>query len=84
LCELGQELLRALERYKAELETETWKQPQNGDTFFLRGYVDYLDANYTPLPPKATSAPKKNSFNNFDQRTYDYDELERLLLTTSI
>lgn len=84
LHELGQEFLRALERYKAELEIETWKQPQNGDTFFMRGYIDYLDKNYTPLPSRTPSMPKKNTFNDFPQREYDYDELERLLLTTSI
>lgn len=86
LSDLGQELLRALERYKAELQTESWKQPQNGDTFFTRGYIDYLDKNYSPLPkPNAPSMPPpKNQFNNFTQRTYDYDELERLLLTTTV
>lgn len=30
---------------------------------------------------KAT--PKKNSFNDFQQRSYDYDELEKMLLTTN-
>ena len=30
------------------------------------------------------SAPKRNKFNNFEQRTYDYDKLEKVLLTTSI
>lgn len=29
-------------------------------------------------------APKRNKFNNFEQRTYDYDKLEKVLLTTSI
>ena len=86
LCELGQELLRAIERYKDELKVESWKQPQNGDTFFTRGYVDYLDDNYVPVEPKTpstvTQQPKKNSFTNFNQRSYDFDELERLLLTT--
>lgn len=31
--------------------------------------------------PKTTS---KNKFNNFDQRSYDYDQLEKMLLTTSV
>ena len=84
LCEIGQELLRALERYKAELKVESWKQPQNGDTFFTRGYVDYLDNNYTPVeaPSVPTTQPKKNSFTNFEQRSYDWDEMETLFLTT--
>jgi DnaD/phage-associated family protein len=29
-----------------------------------------------------SSASAKNKFNNFSQRTYDYDQLEKLLLTT--
>lgn len=36
---------------------------------------------------KSASAPKasaKNKFNNFDQRSYDYDQLEKMLLTTSV
>lgn len=28
--------------------------------------------------------PQKNKFNNFDQRSYDYDQLEKMLLTTSV
>lgn len=84
LCELGQELFRAIERYKAELEIESWKQAQNGDTFFNKGYIDYLDNNYIPLTQKQPSKPPKIAFHNFHQRTYDLDALERLFLTTSI
>ena len=29
---------------------------------------------------KPTKKAKKNSFNNFEQRNYDYEELERMLL----
>lgn len=32
----------------------------------------------------APSTAKPNKFNNFEQRTYDYDKLEQVLLTTSI
>lgn len=32
----------------------------------------------------APKAPSKNKFNNFDQRSYDYDQLEKMLLTTSV
>lgn len=32
---------------------------------------------------KKSSGGKKRSFNNFDQRSYDNDELERMLLTTN-
>lgn len=41
------ELSRAIERYKAGLEKDEWRKPQNGSTFFNSGYVDYLDDNYT-------------------------------------
>ncbi len=30
-----------------------------------------------------STAPSKNKFNNFEQRSYDYDQLEKMLLTTS-
>lgn len=48
LLKVGQEeMLRAIERYKAGLERDSsWRKPQNGSTFFNSGYVDYLDANY--------------------------------------
>lgn len=84
LCELGQELFRTIERYKAELKIESWKQAQNGDTFFNKGYIDYLDNNYIPLTQKQPSKVLKNAFHNFEQRTYDWDAMERLFLTTSI
>ena len=71
---------RAIDRYKADLDKETWKKPQNGSTFFNSGYVDYLDANYTPIK---SSGAKKNGFNNCSQREYDFDELEKVLLTTN-
>lgn len=34
--------------------------------------------------PSAASAPSKNKFNNFAQRSYDYDQLEKMLLTTTV
>lgn len=83
LLEIGyDEMVRAIERYKADLEKDSdWRKPQNGSTFFNSGYVDYLDDNYTP--PERPKKKAKNSFNNFDQRNYDYDELERMLLETN-
>ncbi|MCD8325891.1 MAG: transcriptional regulator, partial [Lachnospiraceae bacterium] len=76
LLEIGRdEMERAVERYKAELKKDSWRQPQNGSTFFNSGYIDYLDANYMPGErPKA-----KNDFLNHEQSTTDYAELERLL-----
>ncbi len=32
----------------------------------------------------ATAAASKNKFNNFTQRSYDYEQLEKLLLTTTV
>lgn len=43
------ELNRAITRYLDDLQKDaSWRKPQNGSTFFNSGYVDYLDANYTP------------------------------------
>ena len=40
---------RAIERYLKELKKDaSWRQPQNGSTFFNSGYVDYLDSNFAP------------------------------------
>jgi len=42
-----EEMARAIDRYKADLEKDSnWRKPQNGSTFFNSGYVDYLDKNY--------------------------------------
>lgn len=58
-----EELARAIDRYKSELEKDSdWRKPQNGSTFFNSGYVDYLDANYEPLDSTTIS---KNQFNNY-------------------
>lgn len=73
-------LVKAIERYSLELQKDAdWRKLQNGSTFFNSGYVDYLEENYQPAP----IAPRKNQgnkFNNFDQREYDYDALEKQLL----
>lgn len=85
LLDIGfDEMTRAIDRYKADLAKETWKHPKNGSTFFNSGYIDYLDANYTPLPKESeNSSRKKNDFNNFSQRNYDYEQLEKDLLTSN-
>ena len=49
-----------------------------------------LDASYSKTRKnasgntQASSASKRNRFNNFEQRDYDFDELEKMLLTTSV
>ena len=75
-------LVKAIERYSLELQKDAdWRKPQYGSTFFNSGYVDYLDENYSP---GKDSERRKNSFNNFDQRQYNYDELERKLLNSNL
>ena len=72
-------LVKAIERYSLELQKDAdWRKPQNGSTFFNSGYKDYLDENYVP----GTETVKKstNKFNDFNQRTYDYDALQKQLL----
>lgn len=78
LLKIGEEeLLRAIERYKTELEKDAdWRKPQNGSTFFNSGYVDYLDENYVP----GKKDKPKNKNNNFKERDYDFSKLEKDLL----
>lgn len=86
LLDIGFErMARAIDRYKADLARDSWRKPQNGSTFFHSGYVDYLDENYTPPDPKSRTvgSAKTNKFNNFNQRNYDYNELEKQLLNTN-
>lgn len=84
LLDIGfDEMNRVIERYKADLALEDWRKPQNGSTFFHKGYIDYLDSNYTPQEPKKAKKTNTTKFNNFTQRDYDYDELERQLLNSN-
>ena len=75
-------MLRAIERYKQDLARDDWRKPQNGSTFFNSGYIDYLDDNYTPPDPaqERRKPAAVNPFNNFQQRDYDYDNLEKRLI----
>lgn len=73
------EMSRAIERYKKYVESVDYLQYQNGSTFFNSGYVDYLDENYTEQKQKKI----KNSFNDFPQREYDFDDLERQILNSN-
>ena len=47
IYQLGDELIRCIDRYKDS--KEEWKKWQDGSTFFNSGYVDYLDQNYTEM-----------------------------------
>ncbi|MBQ3558641.1 MAG: DnaD domain protein [Agathobacter sp.] len=40
--------------------------------------------NKRTATPAQTTATKRNKFNNFEQRTYDFDKLEKMLLTSSV
>lgn len=47
--------------------------------------LDSAHSQTRKTPARAADAPaKKNAFNNFNQRSYDYDKLEELLLSTSL
>ena len=85
LLKIGyEEMSRAIERYKQYVEEVDYLHYQNGSTFFNSGYVDYLDESYTKQSQREAKeqkkAIKKNGFNNFPQREYDYSELEKRLL----
>lgn len=54
----------------------------SGDKVFLPNnflsklaFVDYLDENYKPDARQSRGKNPKNSFHNFEQRDYDFDEL---------
>jgi len=60
-----------------------WK---NNNITSLEG-VAKADSDHQKRQKPATAAPRsvsKNKFNNFEQRSYDYDQLEKMLLTTSV
>lgn len=84
LAEIGEEKMqRAMARYIEELKQEPWKKTQNGSTFFNSGYIDYLDENYEK-PAVIAQKPINNQFHNFEERDYDYDELEKQLFEKQI
>lgn len=72
------EMARAIERYKRYVESVDYLHYQNGGTFFNGGYVDYLDANYDPKSElEAKSNQKKNMFNDYPHREYDFDAIKK-------
>lgn len=77
LLDIGfEELERAIDRYKADIDLEDWRKPQNGSTFFNSGYVDYLDANYEKPQERRKKVPGELDC----QRNYDFNSLEQQLL----
>lgn len=79
LTEIGlEEMTRAIDRYKKYVEeNKDWYNPKTGSSFFRGGYVDYLDSNYEESKIPA----KKSGFNNFKQNEYDFEALEKELLS---
>lgn len=79
LLEIGlEEMTRAIERYKKYIEAnKDWYKPKNGSTFFKGGYEDYLGDDYEEIKQTV----KKSGFNNFQQNNYDFEELEKELLS---
>lgn len=79
LLEIGlEEMTRAIERYKKYIEAnKDWYRPKNGSTFFKGGYEDYLGDDYEEIK----QAVKKSVFNNFQQNNYDFESLEKELLS---
>lgn len=79
LLEIGlEEMTRAIERYKKYIEAnKDWYRPKNGSTFFKGGYEDYLGDDYEEIKQTV----KKSVFNNFQQNNYDFEELEKELLS---
>lgn len=76
------EMERAINRYIAYVDSIDYLHYQNGSTFFNSGYVDYLDANYTPGKAQKPKTPKSTSqFNQFPQNDYDFEQLEKEILS---
>jgi hypothetical protein len=81
LYRIGYEhIKRCVDRFVTDMESEgrDRKYWMHGSTFFNSGYVDYLDDNYSPT--QKVSRAKPTGFSNFQQRDYDFDELEKRLL----
>ena len=55
---------------------------KNPDRFLSEGrFVDYLDKNYTkPKPEKKKTGTVAKQFNQFPQREYDFEALEKEIL----
>ena len=57
-----EELKRCIDRYIKDLEKDkSWRNPQNGSTFFNSGYIDYLDENYKEASNGSRTKVKTNN-----------------------
>jgi len=66
LYKIGDELLRAINRYKEEVKDRDIEYIKNGDTFFRTSYVDYLDKNYVEIKPKKSN---EEQYREYAERT---------------
>lgn len=85
--ETYQQLYQGIDVREELRKIEAWslanvknRKTRNGAKRFFNAWLNR--AQNSSKPEKADK-PKKSSFNNFDQRSYDNDELERMLLTTN-
>ena len=86
LQEFGyEEIKTCIDRYKDyinEKKKEGFNQSyQGGYKFFTKGYIDYLDENYTPYkaqPRNNTNNGKPVQATNFEQREYDDEFFDNL------
>ena len=79
LLEIGlEEMTRAIQRYKKYIEVnQDWYKTLNGSTFFNGRYHDYIGDDYE----EQKQTVKKSGFNSFQQNDYDFDKLEKELLS---
>lgn len=79
-----EELERCVNRFVQTMENEHRDKQywMHGSTFFNSGYVDYLDKNWadTEHSIKVNKPVPKNKFTGFEQREYDFDDIEEGLL----
>jgi hypothetical protein len=85
LQELGYDVVKAcIDRYidyLSEKEKEGFNQEiQSGYTFFTKGYVDYLDENYTHYEAKSKNIDQNKPIqaDNYEQRKYDDEFFDNL------
>lgn len=79
LLEIGlEEMTRAIDRYKKYIDAnKDWYKTLNGSTFFKGRYHDYIGDDYE----EQKQTVKKSGFNSFQQNDYDFEELEKELLS---
>ncbi|WFF72697.1 hypothetical protein [Proteiniclasticum sp. QWL-01] len=70
---------RAVDRYKEATRDRELKYIKNSDGFFQDDYIKiYLEDDYKA--PARTKGSSVTTFNDYEQREYDYDALEKSLL----